>query len=230
MVQNLLLDWRLVMKILVLEDNERLNSLIKDALEKEGYRVDTFVDGEDALDSLAKGYQCFILDINVPSLDGISILESIRTYYSDIPVIIISSNHELDKIQTSYEIGCDDYLKKPFHIYELIQKVKRLCNFKSTILDLGEGYTFDIINRYLFKDTQKVDLTRKEILLLELLAKDTPRVFSFEEIEEYVWEGKLTTLNNIRALIKRIRKKIPEDSIQIVKGIGYCINKSCKVK
>lgn len=118
------------MKILVLEDNERLCNLISSALEKEGYKVDTFYDGEDALEALVNGYQCFILDINVPSLDGISILESIRLYHKDIPVIIISSNHELDKIQTSYEIGCDDFLKKPFFMYELIHKIKNYVSMK----------------------------------------------------------------------------------------------------
>lgn len=93
------------MKILLLEDNERLCKVIKSALEKENYSVDVFMDGEEALEVLNHGYHCYILDINVPSLDGISILETIRIYHKDIPVIIISSNHELDKIQASYEIG-----------------------------------------------------------------------------------------------------------------------------
>ncbi len=217
------------MKILVLEDNERLCSLIENALLKEGYRVDTFHDGEEAHDSLANGYQCFILDINVPSLDGISILESIRLYYSNVPVVIISSNHDLEKIQESYEIGCDDYLKKPFHIFELIQKVKKLCNYAPKILDLSEGYQFHFVKRFLLKDNVEVKLAKKEILFLELIAKDVGRVFSFGEIEEYVWEGEPTTLNNIRALVKRIRKKVPENAIQIVKGIGYSMNKTCQI-
>ena len=115
------------MKILVLEDNERLANLIKQALTKSNYKVDTVADGVEALDMITNGYSCFILDINVPSLDGISILESIRMYHCDVPVIIISSNHDLEKIQKSYEVGCDDYLKKPFFMYELIQKVQKFC-------------------------------------------------------------------------------------------------------
>jgi len=217
------------MKILVLEDNERLCSLIQSALVKEGYRVDTFTDGEEAYDALANGYQCFILDINVPSLDGISILESIRMYYAKVPVVIISSNHDLEKVQESYEIGCDDYLKKPFHIFELIQKVKKLCNYAPKILDFGEGFHFHFVKRFLLQDNVEVKLAKKEILFLELLAKDVGRVFSFEEIEEYVWEGEPTTLNNIRALVKRIRKKVPEQAIQIVKGIGYSLSKNCNI-
>lgn len=219
------------MKVLVLEDNERLCKLIANALVKEGYKVDTFMDGEDALDVLANGYQCFILDINVPSLDGISILETIRMYHASIPVIIISSNHELEKIQTSYEIGCDDYLKKPFFMYELIQKVKKLCNIECQILDLGENFAYDCKSNYLSGPEGKIKLAKKEILFLELLSQDINRVVSFEEIEEYIWEGEATTFINIRALVKRIRKKIPENSLLTVKGLGYSLNsEQCTLK
>lgn len=102
------------MKILLLEDNERLATLIANALKNESYVVDIFTDGEDALDNCANGYNCLVLDINVPSLDGISVLESFRLCNLTVPVIIISSNYELEKIQTSYEMGCDDYLKNLF--------------------------------------------------------------------------------------------------------------------
>lgn len=216
------------MKILVLEDNERLCKLIASALIKENYKVDTFFDGEEALEVLGNGYQCFILDINVPSLDGISILETIRMYHKDIPVIIISSNHELEKIQTSYEIGCDDYIKKPFFMYELIQKVKKLCHIESHQIDLGENCIYDFTTNVLITPKGEISLAKKEILFLELLAKDEHRLVSFDEIEEYVWEGEPTTLINIRALVKRLRKKIPENSVKIVKGLGYGLNSTCK--
>lgn len=212
------------MKILILEDNERLCNLMKQALTKSKYKVDTIDDGEKALDMIANGYSCFILDINVPNLDGISILECIRMYYKDVPVIIISSNHELDKIQKSYEIGCNDYLKKPFFLYELIQKVQKLCKLDNTLIDLGEGFIYDYNKQFLMNGSEQIKLAKKEILFLELLVKDNHRIFTFSEIEDYVWEGEETNLTNIRALVKRLRKKIPESSIKIVKGIGYSIN------
>ncbi|MGB6327798.1 MAG: response regulator transcription factor [Halarcobacter sp.] len=212
------------MKVLVLEDNERLCNLIKQALSKSGYMVDTTNDGAEALQMIANGYSCFILDINVPSMDGISILEAVRMYHKDVPAIIISSNHDLEKIQKSYEIGCDDYLKKPFFMYELIKKVQKLCQIKSPLLNLGDGFIFDYNKHFLMKDGEEIKLAKKEILFLELLAKDIHRVFSFNEIEDFVWEGEETTLINVRALVKRLRKKIPEKSIKIVKGIGYSID------
>lgn len=212
------------MKILILEDNERLSNLIKQALTKNGYKVDAVDDGEKALEIIPNGYACFILDINVPNLDGISVLEYIRSYYKDVPIIIISSNHELEKIQKSYEIGCNDYLKKPFFIYELIQKVQKLCKIKNSLIDFGEDFIFDYNKQFLMKGSEQIKLAKKEILFLELLVKDIHRVFTFDEIEDYVWEGEETNLINVRALVKRLRKKIPENSIKIVKGIGYSMN------
>ncbi|MDC0933573.1 response regulator transcription factor [Arcobacteraceae bacterium] len=212
------------MKILVLEDNITLCNFIKESLVKEGYLVDTFSDGEEALEVLNNGYSCFILDINVPSIDGISILDTIRVYSKNTPVIIISANHDLEKIKASYELGCDDYLKKPFLMYELIQKVKKLCDTKDTVINFTNGFMYDFKNRHMTNDNQDVKLAKKEILFLELLCKSNTRIFTFEEIEDYVWEGEPTSLTNIRALVKRLRKKIPENSIIIVKGIGYKLN------
>lgn len=216
------------MKILVLEDNINLCNFIKSSLEKEGHIIDAFYDGEDALEVLNNGYSCFILDIHVTSLDGLSILKNIRSYTKDTPVIIISSNHELEKIQASYELGCDDYLKKPFLIYELIQKIKKLCQIKKEIFDFTNNYFYDYVNRNLIGPNGDIKLAKKEILFLELLCKNSNRIFSFEEIENYVWEGDETNLINIRALVKRLRKKIPENAVTIVKGIGYKLNISQK--
>jgi DNA-binding response OmpR family regulator len=216
-------------KILILEDNERLINVMKMALEKESYKVDTFIDGDEALAVLDNGYNCFILDINVPNIDGISLLELLRINHKDTPVIIISSNHDLEKVQKSYELGCDDYIKKPFYILELVQKVKKLCVIQRRFLKFDEVYEFDFINHILYKDKEEIELTKKEILFLELFSKNLHHVASYEEISEYVWEGDDTNLTNIRAMIKRLRKKIPNDSIVITKGMGYSLNKNVKL-
>lgn len=213
------------MKILLLEDNERLCRVVKSALEKEGYTVDVFMDGEEALEVLNHGYHCFILDINVPSLDGISILETLRIYHKDIPAIIMSSNHELEKIQTSYEIGCDDYLKKPFFIYELVQKVKKLCHKPTTqSIPLKGGFSYDYVHHLLFNaEHEEIRLAKKEILFLDLFIRDPHRVVSFSELEEYVWEGEDTSVLNMRALVKRLRRKLPDGAIEIIKEVGYTL-------
>ncbi|ACZ12203.1 response regulator transcription factor [Sulfurospirillum deleyianum] len=211
------------MKILVLEDNVRLLRTIKIGLENENFKVDTFTDGEEALSALTNGYSCFIFDINVPSLSGLDVLEYLRINYKDTPVIMISSDVGLEKIKKSYEFGCNDYIKKPFFVYELVQKIKNLCKNETQIISLGEGFTFDCKNHILLHQTTEIKLSKQEILFLELLSKKRNKTYSYYEIEEYVWEGKSTTEGNIRALVKRLRLKIPPKSIQVIKGVGYSL-------
>jgi len=217
------------MKLLVLEDNISLSNVMKKGLEKEGYHVDCFDDGEQALEAINNGYSCFILDINVPSLDGISLLKHIRSYNKDITVLIISSNHELEKIKSSYELGCNDYIKKPFFIYELVQKVKHLCTVPSKFIQFSPTCKYSFIEHILYDNEEKIILTKKEILFLELYIVNLNKVVSYEELETYVWEGEITNLDNIRALVKRLRKKLPEDSIKIVTGLGYTLSNTVKL-
>eukprot|EP01029_Cantina_marsupialis_P017209 TRINITY_DN386168_c0_g1_i1.p1 TRINITY_DN386168_c0_g1~~TRINITY_DN386168_c0_g1_i1.p1 ORF type:complete len:100 (-),score=9.76 TRINITY_DN386168_c0_g1_i1:371-670(-) len=93
------------MKILLLEDNKKLNVTIKKRLELKGYKVFTFIDGQEAYENITEGFSCFILDINVPNIDGIKILKKIREYYKDVPIIIISATVELDIIKEAYDFG-----------------------------------------------------------------------------------------------------------------------------
>ena len=217
------------MKILLLEDDKTLSNVIRKGLEKEHYEVDCFFDGELALNSLSHRYSCFILDINVPSLDGISVLQNIRDYLGmTIPIIIISSNHELDKIKASYEKGCNDYIKKPFFIYELVQKVKNLCQVEDRCIEFDSSCKFNFKEHTLYINEERIILARKEILFLELFKSNLNRIVTYSEIENYVWEGEPSNIDNIRALIKRIRKKLPTESIKIVTGYGYTLNKKCK--
>lgn len=216
------------MKILILEDNEFLLKAMNSALTNEGYKVDLFTDGEEALDALPDGYNCFILDINVPSLDGISILESIRMNHSKIPVIIMSSNHDLEKIEASYERGCNDYLKKPFHMYELIQKIKILCTHSKKYIKFDEEVKYDLRTHKLYEEEKEVALTKKEILFLNLFAQNLHHIATYEEIEEYVWEGEFTNLTNMRTLMARLRKKLPKDTISLLTNVGYGLNSNVK--
>jgi len=217
------------MKILLLEDDKTLSGVIKKGLEKENYKVDCFYDGEEALEAISNGYSCFILDINVPSLDGVSVLKNIRDYIGNtVPIIIISSNHELEKIKASYETGCNDYIKKPFFIYEMVQKVKNLCAVEYQYIEFNDECKYNFLEHTLYVNEEKIILARKEILFLELFINNLNRIVTYHEIENYVWEGDYSNIDNIRALIKRIRKKLPSESIQIVTGYGYTLNKECK--
>ncbi len=134
------------MKILLLEDNQKLNETITKRLKMKNYNVISFIDGAEAYEKITEGFSCFILDINVPNIDGINILKKIRELYEIVPVIIISASVELDMIKQSYDFGCNDYLKKPFFIDELEIKIEKLCNIKDKKIYFDKNSYFDFIS------------------------------------------------------------------------------------
>ncbi len=214
------------MKILLLEDNKRLNETIKKRLEAKGYEVDSFLDGREAYEAIDNGYICFVLDINVPRLNGIDLLKKIRDFYTETPVIIISSTVELEMIKDAYSIGCNDYLKKPFYIDELEIKIDKLCNLSKEIIELGENCIFDFKKSLLKAGEKEEHLSKKEKLLLNLLINEKGSVVTFDKIQAMVWEGNFTTLDSIRSLVRRLRKKIPFECIETIVNVGYLYNKS----
>lgn len=211
------------MKILLLEDNARLNATIVKRLEAKAYVIDSFSDGQEAYDALDNGYSCFILDINVPSLDGIEILKQIRDFYPETPVIIISSSVELEVIKDAYNYGCNDFLKKPFFIDELEIKIEKLCNIRHDIVELGHECQFDFKTSLLRIGNLEEHLSRKEKLLLNVLISEKGKVVSFDKIQAMVWEGNFASLDSIRSLMRRLRKKIPFECIETVVDVGYIL-------
>lgn len=209
------------MKILLLEDNKKLNETISKRLKIKGYKVQSFADGAEALERIADGYSCFILDINVPNVDGIKILKKIREYYDDIPVIIISASVELEDIKLSYDFGCNDYLKKPFFIDELEIKIEKLCKIQDEIITFDEDCHFDYKSSLIVINKNEQRLTKKERLLMNLFLTKKNQVLTYENIESYVWEGSFVSLESIRSLIRRLRKILNNDYIQTVVDTGY---------
>lgn len=209
------------MKILLLEDNKKLNSTIKKRLELKGYKVFSYIDGKEALANITEGFSCFILDINVPNIDGIKILKKIRECYKEVPIIIISATVELDIIKESYDYGCNDYLKKPFFIDELEIKIEKLCKIENDIISFDKDCSFDFKASTLTIDGETHRLTKKERLLINLFLTKKNQVLSYEAIENYVWEGSFASIESIRSLIRRLRKVVKKDYIQTVVDTGY---------
>lgn len=209
------------MKILLLEDNKKLNQTITKRLKLKGYEVDSFLDGADAYNSVIEGYSCFILDINVPNVDGIKILKKIREFYDEVPVIIISASTELEIIKESYDFGCNDYLKKPFFIDELEIKVEKLCQIKNDLIYFDKDCYFDYQSSIVMIDGSEQRLTKKERLLMNLFLTKKNQVLSYDAIQNYVWEGSFASLESIRSLIRRLRKVLVNDYIQTVVDTGY---------
>ena len=209
------------MRILLLEDNKKLNDAISKRLKLKGYSVDSCLDGAVALEKVADGYSCFILDINVPNVDGIKILKKIREYYKEIPVIIISASVELENIKQSYDFGCNDYLKKPFFIDELEIKIEKFCKIQDDLIHFDKDCYFDYKSSLIVLHSQEQRLTKKERLLMNLFLTKKNQVLSYEVIENYVWEGSFASLESIRSLIRRLRKILSNNYIQTVVDTGY---------
>jgi len=211
-------------KLLLLEDNKKLNTTIKKRLELKGYKVFNFEDGQKAYENITEGFSCFILDINVPNINGIKILKKIREYYKNVPVIIISASVELDIIKESYDFGCNDYLKKPFFIDELEIKIEKLCQIKDEKVEFDKNSYFDYKSSTLIIDNEKIRLTKKERLLMNLFLTQKSNVLTYEMIENYVWEGSFASIDSIRSLVRRLRKILPKEYIQTVVDVGYIFN------
>ncbi|BFU78457.1 response regulator transcription factor [Arcobacter sp. 15-2] len=209
------------MKILLLEDNKKLNATIVKRLQLKGFKIDSFIDGKNAYDAITNNYDCFILDINVPNIDGIKILKKIREYYDKIPIIIISASVELDLIKQSYDFGCNDYIKKPFFIDELEIKIDQLCTIQNTQIQYDVNSYFDNEASTIEFDNKKVKLTKKERLLLNLLLSKPNQIITYEQIEYSVWEGSSVSHESIRSLVRRLRKALVYEYIKTIIDEGY---------
>ena len=209
------------MKILLLEDNKKLNTTIVKRLQLKGFKIDSFIDGKNAYDAITNNYDCFILDINVPNIDGIKILKKIREYYDKIPIIIISASVELDFIKQSYDFGCNDYIKKPFFIDELEIKIDQLCTIQNTQIQYDVNSYFDNEASTIEFDNKKVKLTKKERLLLNLLLSKPNQIITYEQIEYSVWESSSVSHESLRSLVRRLRKALVYEYIQTIIDSGY---------
>jgi DNA-binding response OmpR family regulator len=213
------------MKIFLLEDDYSLNTAIKESLELENHNVESFYDGLQALDSLSSLYDLYILDINTPTLEGISLIESIKRISKKIKVIMISAIIDIDKIRESYNKGCDDYLKKPFDIEELLLKIKKYDLERSeTNIELSKNIHYSLIDKKFYINNKNVHLTKNEQAFLHLLILNKNSIVTNSQIEDYVYEGESKTSVAIRSLVKRLRKKLSNNIIETVNQEGFIIH------
>ena len=210
------------MKIFLLEDDYSLNEAIKEIIQLENHSVENFYDGETAFSKISNDYDLYILDINIPNINGLEILKQIKQINLKTKVIIISANINIDLIREAYTLGCDDYIKKPFNIEELLFKINRYEK-KDTIIYLDINITFNTISKELIINNKTVELTKNEKNLLFLLVDNLNNKISYDQIENFVYEGTSKTSDAIRSLVKRLRKKLPKDLISNSLDEGYYI-------
>jgi len=213
-------------KILLLEDEYSLRKSIKELLEESGYVVDDFANGDEALEAIGNStYDLLLLDVNVPGTDGFDLLDSLRKSGVETPTIFITSLTEIDSLEKGYDLGCCDYIKKPFDMKELKLRVSsalRLVSMKTNEnqIDLPGGYSYNTKCFTLTKNGKEVNLSKTEKLILELFIKHKNQVVTPQMIMDYVWEDFVDPAN-VRVQINNLRKKIDKDLIKNVRGIGY---------
>ena len=217
------------MKILLLEDELMLSDSIEEYLEGEGHSVTTFFDGLEAFASIQKNsYDLLILDINVPGLDGLSFLEHIHKLKIHTPSIYISALVDIEEISRAYNLGCYDYLKKPFHLKELALRLDRIVlsnEVPRVQLRLSKNYSYDQEHSTLLLHGVAQTLTKRQSQIIDLLARNRGRVVDFEQFNTYVWDDIAVDNATIRAEINRLKKFLQEDVINNVRGMGYMIEK-----
>ena len=215
------------MKILLLEDDYSLNKAINTSLRSQGFYVDSFFNGEEAVSQLLHAtYDLCIFDINVPDMDGHSVLKFLRETKITVPVIIMSAIQDIKVIKQSYDIGCDDYLKKPFDIDELVLRINYHVKHSSIpnntdLVTLKHGFCFDTNKMLLTKNGREIDLSSKEQLMLLLFVKNIGFTVTPQLLQEYVWNGEDIEVVTIRSMIHKLKNKLNSAMIVNIRGVGY---------
>jgi DNA-binding response OmpR family regulator len=219
------------MKILLLEDDISYKETIHEYLESLGYQVESFENGDDVVDAIHfKNYDLLLLDIRVPGMSGYDIVKMMREDNNDIPVIFITSLTDINNLSIGYELGCNDYIRKPFAAQELkyrVEQVLKLFYFHSNEeeIDLGDEYIYKLTQKALFHKSTQISFTPKEQKLLDYLIVHHDNYISTKQLWEDVWEEKLVTEADIRMCIKKIRDKTDTAFIVSKKGFGYKIDR-----
>lgn len=212
--------------IALVEDEKDLNNLIKTYLEKEGYNVVSYYDGESTINNISKDIDLWILDIMLgDTISGYDIIKKIREENTVVPVIFTSArDKDLDKI-IGLELGSDDYIAKPYSPKELVLRVNNIIKrvySNDKIKLIYKDYSIDLEKRIVLKDNNNVNLTTLEFDLLYMFVTNTNKSFSRDDILNNIWgENYFGTDRVVDDLVRRLRKKMPELDINTIYGYGY---------
>ncbi len=222
------------MRILLVEDDLEIASFILKGLKEAGFAVDRAADGEEGLHlALYEPYDAAIIDIMLPKLDGLTLIEELRQKKVDTPVIILSAKRSIDDRIKGLQTGSDDYLIKPFSFSELLARVQALIRratrtTEPTRLNVGD-LSVELLTREIIRAGEKIDLQPREFSLLEYLMRNTGRVVSKTMILEHIWDYDFDPQTDVvDVLVCRLRSKVDRDfdekMIHTIRGVGYVLD------
>jgi len=223
-------------RILIVEDDQKIGSFVLKGLKEAGFAVDRAADGEDGLRlALDVPYDTAVIDIMLPIRDGLNLIEELRRRKVNTPVIILSAKRSVDQRVRGLQAGGDDYLTKPFAFSELLERIRALIRRASgaveptslTVRDLSA----DLLRREVVRASKRIDLQPREFALLEYLMRNAGRVVSKTMILEHIWDYSFDPQTNVvDVLVCRLRSKIDkggaEKMIQTIRGAGYVLKVS----
>lgn len=221
------------MKILLVEDEERLLESIREGLVHSGYVVDTALDGEEgSFMAFTNDYDLIILDINLPKKDGFEILREIRERDREVNIIMLTALSDVDDRVRGFDLGANDYVLKPFHFEELKARIRSLLRRQTTIKNAvieTNGISFDTRKRTFTIDGENLRLTAKEAGILEYLFFNLGRYVTTEELMEHVWNDEVDLFSNVvrvhmSALRKKLKARLGKNIIRNEIGKGYIID------
>ena len=218
------------MRLLVVEDEKKVASFIKKGLQEEGYAVDLASDGKTGLTMGLDGvHDLIILDINLPRMDGLSVLQELRKRKVTTPVLLLTVRAAIEDKVIGLDTGADDYLTKPFAFQELLARVRALlrrrAEAESPLLQVAD-LTLDPATRFVSRGDEQIELTAKEFALLAYFMRNPGRVLTRTMIAEHVWDYDFDPMTNvIDVYVNYLRKKIEAGGepklIHTVRGVGY---------
>ena len=221
------------MRILIAEDDEALANFVRQGLEGEHYTVDVIRDGEQARAAgVANEYDMVILDLNLPSLDGVSVLRHLRLNKPSLPVLVLTQRSKVEDRVECLDTGADDYLPKPFSFNELSARIRAIIRRShlpsDSVVEVAD-LKLDRIQRVVERAGRKIELTSKEFALLEYLMRNAGRSVTRSMIIEHVWNLTFdTTTNVVDVYINYLRRKVDDGHsvklIHTVRGVGYGLN------
>jgi two-component system OmpR family response regulator len=224
------------MRLLLVEDDLKIASFILKGLKEAGFAIDHSADGEEGLHlALNEPYDAAIIDIMLPKLDGLTLIEEMRRQKVNTPVIILSAKRSIDDRIKGLQTGSDDYLTKPFSFSELLARVQALIRrasgaSESTGLRIGD-LSMNLLTREVLRGDKRIDLQPREFSLLEYLMRNSERVVSKTMILEHVWDYNFDPQTDVvDVLICRLRSKVERDFekklIHTIRGVGYVLKAS----
>lgn len=213
------------MKVLIIEDDPQLSKAIKNYLEMQGYSSVCVYDGLEALHLIdSSTFDLYLIDIDIPNITGLALLEHIRKTDLSTPVVMITASVEIENIDRTFNAGYSEYLKKPFHLRELLLRINKLFDgLNDTIIKIKEDLFYNFSTETFIYQNTPIVLRPKERRLCTILMKHQNTIVSYEDLESYIWEGKVRERYPLRQLVAEVRPKLPPNLIKTITLAGYMI-------